>query len=249
MNRKKLFVNLLFFVAFSSFGQEEKYIVGTDPTYPPFEFKNDNGEPSGFEVDVLKIIAREENFTIEIQYLKRENWQEALTKGKVDIFLGAFTISPEIMASAEMTLPIMQTQRVVYFLDTDNNQSLEMLTDLKGKTFTGNKGEGTTEQYAAQLSGNSQFYQPADTIFLALKSVWKGEADAAIGDDLVFQYYGQKYPQIAYRFIPFPNSERYIGYALKKGNISLKKKINNGLEKAQKQGEYQQLVQNYFGKI
>lgn len=71
---KKLFglVSLLcaclFFFSFSSTAHAEKtYQIGTDVTYPPFEFANKDNKYVGIDIDLLKAIAKEENFKVEIK--------------------------------------------------------------------------------------------------------------------------------------------------------------------------------------
>ncbi|SUO93739.1 transporter substrate-binding domain-containing protein [Suttonella ornithocola] len=117
-DKKKLLVALLAMVSTFSFAQE-KYIVGTDPTYPPFEFKNDNGEPEGFEIDLIKLIGEKENFQIDFRYLRRKDWKTIITNGEADMFVSAFSISPERLEIAEMSQPIVKIQSVVYFLDNE----------------------------------------------------------------------------------------------------------------------------------
>ena len=43
----------------------ERYMVGTDATYPPFNFKDEHGQLTGFDADLLRAIAENQNFSVE----------------------------------------------------------------------------------------------------------------------------------------------------------------------------------------
>lgn len=45
------------------------YVIGTDTTFAPFEFENDEGEHTGIDIELFEAIADEMGFTIEWQIL------------------------------------------------------------------------------------------------------------------------------------------------------------------------------------
>lgn len=47
-------------------GSKLKYTLGTDATYPPFEFQKD-GEYAGIDMDLIKDIAKVEGFEVEMK--------------------------------------------------------------------------------------------------------------------------------------------------------------------------------------
>ena len=45
----------------------KKYTIATDTTFAPFEFQDTSGNYVGIDMDLMKAIAKEENFEIEIK--------------------------------------------------------------------------------------------------------------------------------------------------------------------------------------
>lgn len=43
------------------------YIVATDPTYAPFEYRDENSQPIGFDIDLIKAIAKTQGFEVTFQ--------------------------------------------------------------------------------------------------------------------------------------------------------------------------------------
>lgn len=69
-------------------------IVGISPDYEPFEYyKND--ELTGFDVDLIKLIANELDYEIEFKTYSFENLVSAVSNGNVDLVISAMTITEE----------------------------------------------------------------------------------------------------------------------------------------------------------
>ena len=79
-------------------GQEcsEKLIVGTEPTFPPFEYQDEETkEIVGFDIELIKAIAEEAGYEVEIQNLGFDGLIGALKSGNIDIIMSGMTITPE----------------------------------------------------------------------------------------------------------------------------------------------------------
>ncbi len=53
-------------LASSAFAAQETYVVGAGGTYRPFEFENNQKQLEGFDIDLIKAIAKAENFNIKL---------------------------------------------------------------------------------------------------------------------------------------------------------------------------------------
>lgn len=58
------------------------YLVGTETTYAPFEFRDSQGNPVGFEIDLLYAIAQNQQFNITVLPNKRKDAQHYLDTGR-----------------------------------------------------------------------------------------------------------------------------------------------------------------------
>ncbi|MGO4534347.1 ABC transporter substrate-binding protein [Leifsonia sp. 2MCAF36] len=72
-----------------------KLVVGMDDTYPPNEFKDDNGQPVGWEVELTNAIAQKLGLKADFAIAKFDNIIPSITGGKDDIGMSSFTDTTE----------------------------------------------------------------------------------------------------------------------------------------------------------
>lgn len=107
------------------------YNVAQDMAYAPLESINAAGEPEGFDCDLIRAIAHEMGFAVN---LVNTNWDgiiPSLVSGTSDIIISAMTITEKRQESVTFSDPYFEaTQYIVVSQDSDINS----LDDLKGKT-------------------------------------------------------------------------------------------------------------------
>jgi len=72
-----------------------KLVVGMDNTYPPNEFKDDNSQPVGWEVDLAKAIGDKLGVKTEFAIAKFDNIIPSVAGGKDDYGMSSFTDTTE----------------------------------------------------------------------------------------------------------------------------------------------------------
>ena len=80
-----------------SLAEGQTYVVGTDTTFAPFEFEDDDGVFTGIDILLLEAIAEEMGFTIEWQILGFSASVTALEAGQVDAVMAGMSITDERM--------------------------------------------------------------------------------------------------------------------------------------------------------
>ena len=70
-------------------------IIGTEPTYAPNEFKNEAGDPIGWDIELASGLAAKLGLTPEFQVAKFDNIIPSVAGGKADIGASSFTYTPE----------------------------------------------------------------------------------------------------------------------------------------------------------
>ena len=106
---KKLFLFLALLLGLTMVtgcGQEKQSSVprvGMDAAYPPFGFQNmDTKEYEGFDVDIIKAIAKEEGLTTEIRNVNFDGLIPALKSGDLDAAINDITVTEVITAVSKL---------------------------------------------------------------------------------------------------------------------------------------------------
>ena len=95
---KSLFI-IIFLFSISIFAKETNFKISYDPNYAPFSYKQDD-KPAGLLIDIWKLWAKYNNYTIE--FVDGILWDDAinLVKNKeVDFFLGTKKYSDWMITS------------------------------------------------------------------------------------------------------------------------------------------------------
>lgn len=80
-------------LAGSAFAAQETYVVGAGGTYRPFEFENSQKQLEGFDIDIIKAIAKAENFNVKLVNTPWEGIFATLGSGDRDILISGITIT------------------------------------------------------------------------------------------------------------------------------------------------------------
>ena len=82
-------------------------VVGTEATYGPYEFLDDNANPIGCDIWLAQQIADELGVELKIQDMAFDGIINSVMIGDVDIGIAAFTVTPERAEEVDFALPYM----------------------------------------------------------------------------------------------------------------------------------------------
>lgn len=87
----------VFLCLLTSCGGSKTYVIATDNQMQPFCFVDGQGNPIGFDVDIIKAVAENTGIEIELKPMSLLDGIEALKEGKVDGLMAALIPSDELM--------------------------------------------------------------------------------------------------------------------------------------------------------
>ena len=71
-------------------------MLGTDPTFAPFEFKGPDGQIQGFDIDIARAVAKDLGVKLEIRAVGfGALMPQSVTSGRVDVAMSGITITAE----------------------------------------------------------------------------------------------------------------------------------------------------------
>ncbi|MDK4611241.1 substrate-binding periplasmic protein [Kingella kingae] len=222
----------------------ETLLVGSEVLYEPFEFKDEHGQPQGFEIEMMTEIAKAAGMNIQVIDVPRNTAETTLNSNKYQVFISAMSRSPERLEKLDMGEPYLEYEHALYVLDTPENANLRTIEDFKGKNIAAHKGSSGNIAKIKEWEANPVL---SDSFFLSLKNTSADKADATLGDSRVMQYYLTKNPGVKARLIMIRDGKTGISFAVKKGNTTLLNKLNDGLAKIKANGTFDALIIKWFG--
>jgi ABC-type amino acid transport substrate-binding protein len=230
--------NLSIFIGDKNAGKQ-KVIIGTDATYPPFEYQDETGKYVGFDLDMMAAIAEASELEIDFRHIPFDGLIPALQSGQIDAIVSAMTITEHRKAVMDFTEPYFQSGLVITVRYENNN--LDSLQALKGKTIGVMPGTIAQEHASKIPDAEVISFGSWEQTFLELE---KGTVEAVISD----------YP-LAANFIKKGNNLKIVGekfavenygIAVSKNNPELLRKINSGLQAIKENGQYDIIYEKWF---
>jgi len=221
----------------------------TDTDYPPFQYYDEVGVLTGFNVDLAKAICEVLNVQCEIE---ATNWSDlipSLDRGEADAAIASIRITAEALKEADFTSRYYATPaRFVARKDSD-------LRDIRPETVKGLKiGVAKKTGHEAYLK---QYFPKAaiasfDTAEDAEKALKDGAIDLMFGDGITLTFWLNGVGSqgcCEFRGGPYLDSKYFgegVGIAVKKGNKKLAEILSYGLEQVHASGRYEELFLRYF---
>lgn len=222
--------------------QKQKIIVGSDTTFAPLEFQDQNtGKYVGFDVDLIYEIAKVENLEVDFKSMPFDGLIAGLVANQIDVAISSMSIDEDRKKSVDFSDPYYKSGLSISV--QAKNDKIKGLEDLKGKTIAVQSGT-TGEKEARKVPGAKIVsFTNSDQTFMELKN---GGADAVINDYPVTLYFIKQGNQDVKIVGERLTSEDY-GIAVPKGKTELLNKINHGLKELKKNGKYKEFYVKWFG--
>jgi len=218
--------------------------IGGDSDFPPYEFINENGEPDGFNIDILKAVLKVQGIDYNIELNTWNIVRSLLENNEIEMISGMI-YSPERAEIFGFSSPYLNVTYTVFFR---KGEELKKYEDLKDKTVLVQKGS-ITHDFAIENSFDSNLIeldQPED-VFRRLASSTDENAVA-----LMSKYQGM-YLIEKYNLKNLVSSDFDIFsldrcFSTHKNNTDLIFKLNEGLDIIMSTGEYNSIRAKWFGK-
>lgn len=117
----------------------EKIIVGTNAEFPPFEYVDDNKKIDGFDIAMMKEIAKRMDVKIEIKNMEFKSLIGSLESKTINAVAAGMTKDPERTEAVDFSDSYYTSSQVMI---VKKDSKLKKMTDLKGKKV--GVQEGTT---------------------------------------------------------------------------------------------------------
>ncbi len=201
--------------------------------------------PEGFDVEIAKLIAADLGFAPEdITFTETvsANREPFLQNGSVDMVVATYTINDERKQVVDFAGPYyVAGQDLLVRADDDTINGPD---DLSGKTVCSVDGstpaQRITEEYPdAELV-------TFDTYTNCVEQLTGGQVDAVTTDDAILRGYAAQQPDLL-RVVGEPFSEEPYGVGLPLGDTALRDFVNDSLEEAEDDGQWQAAFEYTLG--
>lgn len=219
-------------------------IVGFDQDFPPMGFVGDNGEYTGFDLNLAKEVASRLGLEYKAQPIAWDSKDMELESGNIDCIWNGFTITGR-EDDYTWTTPYMANKQVFVVA---NDSDIKSQADLAGKVVevqADSSAEAALKENQDLANTFGQLLTTPDynTAFMDLE---QGAVDA-VAMDVIVAGYQIKQRNADFKILDDSLSEEEYGVGFKKGNTELRDKVQGALEEMAADGTLAKIADEWFG--
>ena len=218
--------------------------VGVNPNFPPMSSYGEGGTLQGFDVNVARELGRRLGVRVELVPTEAASRVPFLVSGRIDLSLGALTITPERRALIDFSVPlhseamgVITTSRLPVRDWRELNRADITLVNMRGNQSVSVLAEKLPLPQRLLVDGN------ADTI----RAIAQGRADALVENVDFFIGFTKNYPDVRWRVLPEPIFTAWCGIGLAKGNEPLRVAVDAALSAMHRDGSVDRLWRDAYG--
>ena len=220
-------------------------IVGFDQDFPPMGFVGDDGEYTGFDLELAKEVCDRNGWEFNPEPIAWDSKDMELESGNIDCIWNGFTMTGR-EDDYTWTEPYMANQQE--FVGA-NDSDINSQADLAGKIVevqADSSAEAALKEAPELTATFKELLTTADynTAFMDLE---QGAVDAIAMDVIVAGYQIQQ-RNADFKILDDSLSEEEYGVGFKKGNTELRDKVQSTLEEMAEDGTLQEVSEKWFSK-
>ena len=222
----------------------QKFIMGIDAEYPPFSYMGDDGEYTGFDVDVCRAACEKLGWEFEVFGV---NWDEKLVQldaGECDCVWSGMTILDSMKeAGYVISEPYYDNCQVLLVKE---DAGFKSSADLAGKVVAvqlGTSGEALLQEDLADMAATFSEIITCDSFLKCFTELGGGAVDAVFVDYPVAKAYAEE--NEGYFIIDEDLGAEQYGIAFRSGEQDKCDAMIGAVKELVADGTYAKLAENY----
>ena len=211
--------------------------IGTEGTYKPFTYHDENNELCGYDVEVGKMIGDKLGVKTEFSEITWEGLLTSLDTGTVDLVLNQ--VGEE---KYDFSDPYLYSY--IALITLDDNEEITDWESAEGKKTSLNVSSnyaGIAEQYGMDITASDTFSKDIELLLA-------GRTDCVINNTIAFNDFLTQKPDTPIKIVAVQETPDTVAIPIPKGNEDLLEAVNQAIAELREDGTLTELSEKYLGK-
>ncbi|MEY8442102.1 amino acid ABC transporter substrate-binding protein [Lactobacillaceae bacterium 24-114] len=231
--------------------KRKRVIIGLDDSFVPMGFRQKNGKLVGYDIDLARAVFKQYGIKVDFQPIDWSMKETELKNGTIDLLWNGYSINSSRKKKVAFSRAYLKNEQI---LVTKKKSNIKNFADMKGKTLgvqNGSTGMTALDEKPKVLKDLIKGKKPVlyDSFPNAFIDLNANRIQGILMDQVYANYYikhqknSSSYRTYTSKALPV----EYYAVGMRKGDKTLRKKINQGLANLQKSGELKKINQKWFG--
>lgn len=231
--------------------KRKRVIIGLDDSFVPMGFRQRNGKLVGYDVDLARAVFKQYGIKVDFQPIDWSMKETELKNGTIDLLWNGYSENASRAKKVAFSRAYLENRQVLVTKKKSNIRNLDGMTNKTLGVQNGSTGATVLDAKPKVLKDKIKNHTPIlyDTFPNAFIDLNANRIQGILMDQVYANYYikhqldPSSYRTYVSKQLPV---ERYA-VGMRKGDKTLKKKINQGLGRLQQNGELRRLNEKWFG--
>ncbi len=224
---------------FAGCSKEKTIVMGTNASFPPYEFVDDDGKIVGIDAEIAQAIADKLGYKLEIRDMEFDSLLTAVESKSIDFALAGMTVTDERLLQVNFSDTYATGVQVIIVKE---GSAIATVDDLAGKVIGVQSGT-TGDIYCTDEFGQDSVKQYANGA-LAVAALNNGQVDCVVIDNEPAKNYVKA--NAGLKILDTEYAVEDYAAAFSKDNTELLNKFNAALNDLKDEGKVDEIINKYI---
>jgi polar amino acid transport system substrate-binding protein len=227
---------------------KDELVLGFDDTFVPMGFKDENGEYTGFDIDLAKEMEKKLGKKIVFQPIDWSMKETELNNGNIDFIWNGYSVTDERKEKVEFSKEYLNNRQVIITLSDSKINSKE---DLNGARVGAQNQSSAVDAIEAEGNIVDTFKDSKIVTFEtnneALMDLEAGRLDAVVADEILAKYYINQRGADKYKVLKDDFGKEAYAVGMRKDDKELVEAFNKAFDELVQEGKAGEISKKWFG--
>ncbi len=215
--------------------------VGTEGTYAPFTFHDKDNKLTGYDVEVMREVAKRMGVKVDFKETQWDSMFEGLNSKRFDVVANQVGINDDRKKKYDFSVPYTTSSAVV--VTAKDNDKVKSFKDIKGLK----SAQSLTSNYGQIAKDNGAEVVGVEGLSQSVKLIESGRVDVTVNDKLAILDYLNQQKDAKVKIVAESPDASDSALLFRKGNKELVAQVDKELKSMKEDGTLAKISNKWFG--
>ena len=227
---------------------KDQLVLGFDDTFVPMGFKDENGEYTGFDIELAKAVGEKLGKEIAFQPIDWSMKETELNNGNIDFIWNGYSVTEERKEKVAFSDAYLDNRQVIITLaESDINKKKDLADKVVGAQNQSSAVDAIEKEPEVLNTFKDGTVVTFDTNNDAFMDLEAGRLDAIVADEILAKYYINQRGEEKFKVLSEDFGKESYAIGMRKTDEDLVEAINGAIDELIEEGVAAEISEKWFG--